>query len=319
VTVENGLGLIRSDAELVVVDAPVYQYAAYASSGGNKTIYDAERQAVYILSLANLTIERFTYDGVSDWTNDFVALPQLRDFTVSTDGKQIIAIADSAIYSINPIDLSQNRQITRNFGFSSYARRIEMANNGNALISTGVYGSGYSSLYFFNLLDDSLINRNSFYFATMGSAYDGSRVLIGSNGLSPAPSAYHYDSTSDSFQGQGVNLNLSDAVLSKTGTVAVLNRNRVYNADYELLGNLPNTTMAVALSPDGTTAYTFDSASTVRSFDLTGALEVGAIFPETGTGITVNEYVGNIIKMAVSPDGGTLFIGGNSSFIVFPL
>ena len=107
-------------------------------------------------------------------------------------------------------------------------------------------------------------------------------------------------------------------VLSGTdaNNAAVIN---VYDGSYNLLGTLPNTTRAVALYQDATPhvfAYTYDSASSqALRYDLT-ASQSGGAYSSIASAPAANP--GASVRMAISPDGGTLFIAGSSQIVVQP-
>jgi sugar lactone lactonase YvrE len=71
----------------------------------------------------------------------------------------------------------------------------------------------------------------------------------------------------------------------------------------------------VVISPDGTTAYTYiKSTGMVHKYDLTSVS--GGAFAEMGTGTSVPDAPGDGISMAISPDGGNLFIAGTALVII---
>ena len=96
---------------------------------------------------------------------------------------------------------------------------------------------------------------------------------------------------------------------------------KISRGQFALLGSLPTTTAASILSPTSTKAYTWDTkgtTGTVRTFDISAA-PVGGQFPEIGTGVTPpGTYLGYYVVMAISPDGGTLFLAGTNQIAVMP-
>jgi hypothetical protein len=94
----------------------------------------------------------------------------------------------------------------------------------------------------------------------------------------------------------------------------------VYDANMQLIGTLPDTTLAVIVHPDGSRAYVLDNAGNLRSFDLTANV-MGGAYPEVGTGVaigTFGETDAGGVRMAITPDGGTLFIAGRGGILVQP-
>ncbi len=240
----------------------------------------------------------------------------------------------------------------------TYLKSLAVGNDGNAVVTTGFAGSTSTALYVYaacnaiNILNTTCTPAfpssqpatiptldNS---TAVGSS-DGSLIAImqGDPTLTSPPAAYQYVAASDTFSATSVALNqnlVAPAVSvytpanSTTGTAytstthivlsgtdvnnaSVVN---VYDASYNLLGTLPSTTLAVVVKPDATRAYTFDSiASQVLSFDLT-ASPAGGAFPQVGSGTTLSGNPGTGVRMAISPDGGTLFLAGSNRIVVQP-
>lgn len=336
VTIANQLGLNRSRANLVVVAPQSYGAVAFTSSGAkSRVVFDDERRAVYVLNRGTVTVERYSYDtGTSTWGVSSLSLPQLQDIALSTDGTQLLAVSDGAVRIIDPLSLTQTRQIPFSTASNVYLRQIASANNGKAILGTGYYGSGFTNIYKYDQLAQTISPlyaspTSTFivyeYFTPLGVSADGSRVVMGDGGISPPQLISYYDAGTDSVGGAGAPArDLFTVVLNRDATRMVLNGIEVFDGNLVLLGNLPNTTGAAALSPDGSIAYTYDNVSgTVRKFDLNGALVAG-VFPEIGTGTTPvgapisTASFGNL-AMAVSLDGNTLVIAGNQKVVIMPV
>jgi hypothetical protein len=246
---------------------------------------------------------------------------------LAPDGSPLVVVSDGAAYGYHPDSLAQIwNQTLQNLGGFYYARRVAMANDGKAQITSGIQGSGSTDACLFDVVARTQSGSvGSFYFATTARSADGSRMVVGSNGLRPAPGVSYYNASTRSLGSTGVQLNLSSAALDRGATRAVLNLRQVYSSGFTLLGNLPTTTQAVTLSPGGTVAYTYDYDTTrtaqprmVRAFDLNGILQAGAIFPEIGSGLALSVDPGSGVVMTISPDGRTLFLAGASNVLVQP-
>jgi len=121
-------------------------------------------------------------------------------------------------------------------------------------------------------------------------------------------------------------------VLDRTGSRIVLKRTQVYDGAYIFLGNLPATTDAVVLSPDGTRAYTYDHSGLLMTYDLATA-PVSGSFPKIGTDITLAgdpgpiptpsstspPFTDAVIMMSITPDGKRVFIAGSNGIVVQPV
>ncbi|MFL6578483.1 MAG: hypothetical protein ACJ8MR_17800, partial [Povalibacter sp.] len=91
-----------------------------------------------------------------------------------------------------------------------------------------------------------------------------------------------------------------------------------YSSALALQGLLPATTLAVALSPDGTRAYTYDSAAAaVLVFDISATNNATA-YPQLGSAVALPGSPGSSVRMILSLDGKTLFIAGTTQLVVLP-
>lgn len=137
---------------------------------------------------------------------------------------------------------------------------------------------------------------------------------------------YSLTSTAVANRDETQGIRSSRPALDRTGRIIVLNgaSTRVYSRDYRTLGRLPDTTRAVAVRPDATRAYTFDvpnvsAGGELRSFDLTVVPENG-YFAQSGASIPMRlESGAGAVVMAISPDGGAVFVAGTSGVQVHPV
>lgn len=330
VTISNQLGLNRSRANLVVV-APNNYAAVFFTSAGTKTrvVFDDERRAVYVVNRGTLTLERYLFDsGTATWVSSSLSLPQLQDAGLSTDGTQLVAVSDGAVRVLDPSSLTQTQQIAFGTTTSSvHLRQITFANNGKALLATGIYGSGFTPLYLYDMLETTVtpIQASSYFagtanFAPLGGSSDGARIVFGDSGVSPAQPVRYYNASTGTLIVTGTARNVSRVVLDRDATRVVLNQTEVFDSNLAYLGSLPSTTGAVVLSPNGTIAYTYDGLSgQIRKFDLNGALVAG-IYPEVGIAtVPVGAPISTAYPvMGISRDGNTLVVAGDQKVVIMP-
>jgi hypothetical protein len=113
----------------------------------------------------------------------------------------------------------------------------------------------------------------------------------------------------------------SHASLSRTGArmIVQLSTNggmvaRVYSGSLVPIGDLPADFTGFVISPDGRFAYVAVTGL-IRKFDLDAPSAGG--FTEVGLGTSIASP-GASALMAISPDGGTLFLAGKDRVIVLP-
>jgi hypothetical protein len=168
---------------------------------------------------------------------------------------------------------------------------------------------------------------------TVGASGDGSKLLIPNQFLVPphTDDVYSLNTTTGAATPTGLQLLTPSGVapsLNRDGSRIVLDKTHVYDGQYNPLGDLPTSTDAVVLSPDGTRAYAFDHSGTMKTYDLTGALVAG-IYPQLSattlagdpgpaSTITPALYSNAVVAMTITPDGRTVFIAGSKGVVVQP-
>lgn len=329
VNLELPWGTNHTLANLVVVDAPNYsaQTIDYPNTDAKTVMnlmYYAERQALIVAVAypsqgADGELLRYPYTaGAWATTPDSVSVPALQDAGISLTGKLVVAISDNAITPIDPGTLLAGTPISAPFDPIYVFQHLAFSNDGYALISTGIKGSGSTSLYRYQA--DDLSNGvaiGSFDFAVLGASADGSRVTIRQSLDFPAE-VVQYNASTGSFDNTPITLGLLKygPVMDRAATRFILGRTNVYGANYIQQGSLPSA-VPVVMSPDGTKAYCFVGGTTLRTYDL-AASPVAGLFPEIGTGTTLPGDPGADAKIIISPDGGTLFIAGADGIVVVP-
>jgi len=222
-------------------------------------------------------------------------------------------------------------------------RGLAVANDGNAFVTTGYNGSGFTGLYTYSAAKSVFSTTTiagsgsptSLFYAVVGASADGATLALMQSGISPAQAALRYTASTGILASTGVAFaqsspssheHINAPAFDRAGSRMIVPTNvtfpyNVYDANFSALGRLPSTTAGYAVSPDGTRAYTVEIASpcVVRAFDLVSTTGAGNLLNEIITGgypITLASCPGNTtfpqsIKMLVNPAGDSLFIAGN--------
>lgn len=337
-------GAIPFSANLVVVDAPAFAaesipYPAADLKQVRSIVYDAERKAL-VVGLSDLSGIGFSgvlrYAYTSSWQAPAsTSMSPLRDVALSLDGAKLFALANTNIRPIDAVSLTQGAPVEAP-GFnpgSAGLKSLAIANDGNAIVTSGEnLGSGNSTLYVFGTGNSSFLsvpNTPGFFGlskATAAASGDGSRVVLLQRDATIDSNVYQYRASPSALSATGLMLDqfggshIVPTAVDRAGTRIVMQGTRVYDKDYVLLGTLPSTTIAVVLKPDGTRAYTFDDSGRVRTWDLTVNPVGAGAFSEIGSpGVTPTADPGFNAKIAITPDGGTLFLAGGDRIVVMPV
>ena len=329
-----------SKASLVIV--PVTNYSATAISypsgvtGVDQLLYDAQRQA--LLLVANMSSgpspELWRYPLSSGpWSLSPVqtALAPLVDIALSTDGNELLALSQQELTQLDPSTLklstaSPNPTPAPGLATGVNFKNLAVANDGNAVVTTGNGSTGSTGVWLYAARSPAFTQPStapSLDNATPGASADGSIVALeqGDPSLASAPpDAYEYIASSGSFAATSAAINQNGIApalaLNQSAGHIILNGTNVYDGSFNYLGSLLSTTQAVVLSPDSNCAYTFDSSGYVLTYDLANGPSGGAFAP-LGSGLSVSPGAGPV-KMAITPDGNTLFIAGSGQILVEP-
>jgi len=340
VNVANGGPALATRAQLVV-NAPSLPAASLVRtnnpSGVGNLIYDAERQAVYLMDGDNNRIERYRVSG-GMWLADSLVTgasginPRI---ALSPDGTELLKTSGGTMSRINPVTFSAMSGIDAMpfLGVGGNLNLIAFGNDGGAIGSSfaPAPASGIT-LYRYDMLTQrfaSVSTQTDMTNRLIVASADGDTLVLPTfEPLIPALAkpVFTYDSSGGSLTQTAVTTtSTGHASLSRDGSRIILTTaessatqvTTVYNGSLAALGNLPADLRGFVISPDGATAYAYFSGSgTIRKFDLTSPS--GGGFTEVGVGTPVDSPGTFFSSMTISPDGGTLFIAGNQRMIVMP-
>jgi hypothetical protein len=328
----------RSGARFLVVSPPHFSLAtiprpANAGAVGN-LIYDAERQAVYLMDADNNRIERYrlgnnsapeTFFYGASLGNPRLALVPGGERLVKTHGNGILLL-DAAAPDLANLGFVDAVGL---LGAGAILNQIAVANDGGGVGGAFAPNSGIS-LYRFDVLSQrfsELSTQSDMANRTIAASENGDTLVLATfESLVPsfAKPVFIYNATSAALSQKGVSSTSTErASVSRTGARMILatdsSRNpttRVYDYDGTTLsvrGDLPTGANGFVVSPDGNTAYVYYSAnSTLRKFDLTAPG-----FPLRASP-SVAAPGGQFAQLTISPDGGTIVMAGTENVVVVP-
>lgn len=329
VEVQNLAGSVPSTAALVVVDPISYPAQTLAWPAAVTTVramvYDAQRSALLVATDAGGgTIVRYPYVSGAWGTPSSVAVANLQDMALSTDGSKLLALTTTTLVPVNPETLATDAAVAAPSLASGTTLKSIAGINLNSAVITTAAGNTTSNLYGYSLSSNTMTQlSSSLISATARSSANGATAILiqGDSATTATQAVFALSASSTSILSTGIGLNQTSIapVLDRNVTRLILNGTLVY--DYTTLagfGKLPATTLAVTMRPDGKRAYTYDSAAgNVLTFDIS-ATNSGEEYTAVGTAATPAGAPGDGVKMIMSPDGNTLFLAGAGQIVIQP-
>lgn len=336
-SVPSHQGAVPSQASLLVRDRPSFtaQTLAYpvAPTAIRRVLFDPARDALLVATDANGgTLLRYAYDGANWSAPTSVNIADLQDVGLSIDGATLIAVARRALIPVDPETLALGTAVN-DLALSAdlFLTHIMVGNDNVAVITTGTASTGTAS-------NDATFTPPYAYDIRTGAVavpaftYENATPAISGNGAQGVlvqgrpgrtnPLTLERYTPEAAFTSSVVSLqqNSIPPTMDRNATRAVFNGTQVFNgAADDLLGTLPATVAAVALRPDGTRAYTLDSATGgIHTYDISADAN-GEAYGEVGSMQTLAGAPGDAPRMIVTPDGGTLVIAGTTQVVVQPI
>jgi hypothetical protein len=293
---------------------------------------------------------RYAYVGGAWQAPTSAVVPELRDIVLSSDGTQLLAAVDVmpsqdvAVQQLDPTTFQVGQSVSVPESEATGVDNIALANDGNAVVANGLNGGtiGFTRPLIYSAKANTLTpmygvgSAGSSAFLAFGAASgDGSMVLLLQGGVTTDQPILKYSASTGIITATnllyGSNVNQFEPgtkpatapSIDTTGDrIALVGTGcDVRDANLNLLGTFPcSTLLADIVRPDGTRLYTLDTAGVLHSFDLTANVAGGA-YPEIGTGTTIGalgESESGRLHMAISPDGGTLYLAGAGGIAVQP-
>ncbi|MFC4309686.1 IPT/TIG domain-containing protein [Steroidobacter flavus] len=326
----NHTGEVPSNVALRVVDPVAFAATTLdhpaSTTAVRRLVYDAERQA--LLSVTDTApvnlINRYQYANGA-WGAPTESAHGFVDAALTADGTRLLAINPTSVVPMDPVTLALGTGLDApSLVTNSALKNIVVGYDNQALITTSLTTSGSTQGYLYDPAAGTvLLNGTSLNNATpvMAGNGVGAVVVQGDPTLTSDVASYVYSSSSHAFSSTGTPTLRQNTVAPAVGRSfnrVVLNGTKVYDGNFSLLGTLPDTTTAVVLRSDGNRAYAYDSAAGgILVYDISvdrdeaAYTALGAVTPlaaDPGTGL----------QMIITPDGGTLFIGGSLRIVVQP-
>ena len=349
ITVGDGTTVLpsRPGLRLLVVNPTVFPADTLArpatSSGVGNLIYDAERRSLYVMDGDNNRIEAYRFNtGTSAWTPTSAVLgvfgavnPRI---ALSPDGTELVkSSGGTTLTRVDPATLGVlgTESGASILGTGTSMNLIAFANDGRAIGSSSPINTGVT-LYRYDMLSRqfaALSTQTDMTNRSIVASGDGSLLVLPTfEPLAPGfeKALFFYSASTGTLTQHFVRTSGTGHVsVSRDGSRIILvsfpnsaiQVTTVYDSSFTKLGNLPDGLAGFVISPDGSTAYAYfpSSASSgfIRKFNLTAPNGTGG-FAEVGAGVAVSSPGPFFSAMAITPDGGTVFLAGRQAVIVQP-
>lgn len=324
----NHTGEIPSNVTLRVVDPVAFAATTLdhlpATTAVRRLVYDFEKQALITVSDAGGgSIARYQY-GNGAWSAPTQAASGFLDAALSVNGTQLFAINQTALVPVDAVTLALGTSVAApSLITNSFLKNIVVGYDNRALITTSLTTSGSTQGYLYDPptgvigLNGTALNNAT---PTMSASGAGAIVSQGDSTLTSDIPVYIYATSTNALSPTTASLrqNAVPPAVNRSITRIVLNGTKVYDGSFALLGTLPDTTLAVALKSDGSRAYTYDpAAGGILVYDISVDRDEAAYTP-LGTATLLAASPGTGAQMIITPDNGTLFVGGSARIVVQP-
>jgi hypothetical protein len=337
-------GTLTTRANLVVISPPALAADAITRQlprgGVGNLIYDAQRQALYLVDADNARIERYRFIAAS-WQADSFAVGggggNIR-IALSPDGTELVQTGGNVLARRDATTFAPQvgADASPLLGPGGYTNIIAFGNDGRAVGNAGSPSAG-NTLYRYHMLNRSfsgLSTQPDMTNRSIVASADGDTLVLPTfEPLAPGffKPVVTYDATAGaltehaavttggtehaSVSRDGLRMILVSSPLSASQTTTVYDFTGGAGGTLTARGTLPAGLSAFVISPDGASAYAYFGgvSPVVRKYDLT---ILG--FPLSATSIAIASPGTFFNSMTISPDGGWLFLAGNERVIILP-
>jgi hypothetical protein len=325
----NHSGEIPSNVALRVVDPVAYAATTLDHLSGTTSvrtlIYDTERHSLITVTdtAPSSYLVRYQYAN-GTWSGPSAVLNATLDAALSADGTQLFTINAGAIVPVDLTTLAPGASVAApSLATNSFLKNIVVGYDNRSLVTTSLTTSGNTQGYIYDppsgliALNGIALNNAT---PTMSASGAGAVLSQGDPSLTSDIPVYVYATATNALSATPVSLRQNDIppAVNRAFNRAVLNGTKVYDGSFALLGTLPDTTAAVVLKSDGSRAYAFDTAAGgILVYDISADVDE-ATYTALGPVTPLAGDPGTGLRMAITPDNGTLFVAGSLRIVVQP-
>lgn len=313
-----------SETSMEVVMPTYYPYdEIYVGGGKFKGYFNPATQSLYVSNPQLLQVDKYQHTSAG-WMTVQTQIEGYRSMAVSPDLKHLYGITKSELVELDTDTLSIKDRTTIPLGSNEVLSDIEFDFSNDALLVTGYQGSGHTPLLRYNAEKQSddfgktSSLSNYMYGASVARSGDGTFLLFGENGLSPAQRLTQYRPVTGVFGGVPPTSSYREGDISADGSYLLVNNNRLFNGTFSELATVSSgtSTFGAAISPSGDYIVTADFDGNLHWYDTNDAN--GGTLNPTYSG-SIGSGVGVVYELLISPDGLTVFVLGSNKVLVVPV
>ncbi|MET0068973.1 MAG: IPT/TIG domain-containing protein [Candidatus Thiodiazotropha sp.] len=310
VSISNSTGDYVSAATLKAIDPFVVQATTFYLDGPKaEVIFDDSRKALYVVINNGVNrdglLQRYKYENEGVWVSDSLTINTLTGAELASDGDTLVLAAKDGFIEIDlDVPTLEIKSITERPEYIGAIQYYLVKCNNGVVIASNIqnrsllaYDMRKKIIYEENRSGDIRINSPFLFSKENGSQivireYEGNIYTMNCNGyeinqIGNVPSA-------------------SSLSASPNQTLFLINGQDIYSEKFKLLSSLPETNSIGVISPDDSTIYAYDDATTtINSYDVSNVyspIKVGEIIVEPrGNGYRAT-------NMSISDDGNTLIL-----------
>jgi hypothetical protein len=331
VTAGNTLGVQPSTTALVGMADPAYAYSAIDSPHQKRRVLgDFERGYIYAVDGQDRDLERYR-QVAGAWVGEPVSTPAgVNDIVLTPDGKKLLLLTDTQLLEADageepltwvqkvvkgPADASADTD----FQYGTMA----MLNDGRAAIAAS---EQWSWLQLYDSRTGQMLAKTQGYGygPTVYGNRGGTQALMND----PVTTVYRYDASTSAYA-QASSFGGAFLAIAPFGEKFVVNSHSVFGSgSTSIVGKMDGRASAASVNAAANRAFTFWKDPNVagngelRAYELDATTDVDNFFPVVET-VPMPDDVGavfaNDVVTLLNPHENTLFVFGNSKFVVVPL
>ncbi|MFT3913641.1 MAG: hypothetical protein QM704_05920 [Anaeromyxobacteraceae bacterium] len=325
VSAPNALALDLGGTALHVVAVGPRAAASGPSQAGERAalVRDDVRGATYAANTGGW-LERWR--DAAGHALEKLPFPALRGAALTPDGATLLVLAGEDLWEVDPAAFTKPSAPVASLSSWHLATgtwRLAMAADGIAILGPSNSAWAGTCLRYVVRTQELLWGGGcgADSEADLAASRDGERIVFAAG--TEILTSYDASGGGMAVKALAANVPVFHPVLDRTGRRYLPSTVGAGQLRDENLDPIPGTlgagTLAAALSDGGDRVFTWDASGKVRVWDVSAPVADGGTYPEVGLGVTPVALPGANPRAALSVDGKTLYLVGDTALVVVPL